>query len=112
MTPLMVAASRDNVEIVRALLANCAGITKTDYTRRNAAAWASESYRLAVAEAIKRMQTAKNRKRAAGAAIGMASMATRHGLHKFPVGSDLFRFFKHSDAYHASELLVLKLASV
>src|SRR5437899_4703247 len=59
MTPLMVAASRGNVEIVNALLAKGANVAKTDYTGRDAAGWAAESYRPAVIQAIKRAQNAK-----------------------------------------------------
>jgi ankyrin repeat protein len=56
MTPLMVAANRGNIEIVRALLAKGASVTKTDFTGRDAAGWASESHNPAVMQAIKRAQ--------------------------------------------------------
>jgi len=55
----MIAASRGNVEIVQALLAKGASVTKTDYTGRDAAGWAAESRHPAVVQAIKRAQTAK-----------------------------------------------------
>ena len=59
MTPLMIAANRGDVEIVQALLAKGASVTKTDYTGRDAAGWAAESHRPAVVQAIKRAQSAK-----------------------------------------------------
>ena len=59
MTPLMIAASHGNVEIVQALLAKGASVTKTDYPGRDAAGWAAKSRRPAVVQAIKRAQNAK-----------------------------------------------------
>ena len=55
----MVAADRGDIEIVQALLAKGASVTKTDFTGRDAAGWAAESHRPAVVQAIKRAQTAK-----------------------------------------------------
>ena len=41
MTPLMMAANRGNIDIVQALLAKGASVTKTDFTGRDAAGWAA-----------------------------------------------------------------------
>jgi len=54
-----IAASRGDIDIVQALLAKGASVTKTDYTGRDAAGWAAESRRPAVVQAIKRAQSAK-----------------------------------------------------
>jgi ankyrin repeat protein len=48
-----------NIEIVQALLAKGASVTKTDFTGRDAAGWAAESRRPAVVQAIRRAQSAK-----------------------------------------------------
>jgi len=54
MTALMMAAARGNLEIVQALLSHGASPTKADFTGRDAAGWALESKKPAVAQAIKR----------------------------------------------------------
>ena len=59
MTPLMIAASRGDLEIVKALLAKGANPSKTDFTGRDAVGWASDSRRPLVVQALQRAAVAK-----------------------------------------------------
>lgn len=54
MTPLMAAASRGNLDLVKTLLDKGADPRRTDFTGRDAANWALEGHRPAVAQALKR----------------------------------------------------------
>jgi uncharacterized protein len=56
MTPLMIAASRGDTQLALYLLAKGASTTITDFTGRDALAWAEEGHHPAVAAALRRAQ--------------------------------------------------------
>ena len=58
-TPLMMAAGRGNLEIVRALLDKGANPSRTDFTGRDALGWAGDSRRPIVVQALQRAATTK-----------------------------------------------------
>jgi uncharacterized protein len=59
MTPLMIAASRGDTQLVLALLAKGASTAITDYTGRDALAWAEEGHHQAVVAALRRAASAR-----------------------------------------------------
>jgi ankyrin repeat protein len=59
MTPLMLAAQKGDLELVRALLAHGADPGKLDYAGHDAANWAADGHHLAVVRALTRALAAR-----------------------------------------------------